>query len=372
LLLNITQTTNPAVLKVPQIQKRMILAIILIFSGYNLCLAQTGGTRVYRFLDLPYSSRVAALGGKIASMPSENLSFAMANPSLLSSVLVNNLTINYISYFGGIHFGSVSYAFRAFIPGRFAAGLQYVSYGSFTAADEAGIITGTFSASEYVFHLTYAYSPDSSFTLGINVKPLLSVLERYQSFGLVADIGASYHNRDGLFTAGFVLRNMGVQLRPYVKGHHEPVPFEIRAGVTQKLRYAPLRFIFTLQQLQQPDLLYPQASDPESPQNSFSPDTEKELHGISRLTENAMRHVLLGIEFLPLKNVIFSAGYNYQRRKELGLTTRMGTIGFSWGITIRLSRFHISYARATYHLAGASNHFSVTTNLHDFFPGRNE
>ena len=40
--------------------------------------------------------------------------------------------------------------------------------------------------------------------------------------------------------------------------------------------------------------------------------------------------------------------------------------GFSWGFGIRISKFHLNYGRASYHLAGASNHFSITTDLSSF------
>jgi hypothetical protein len=50
----------------------------------------------------------------------------------------------------------------------------------------------------------------------------------------------------------------------------------------------------------------------------------------------------------------------------LGVESRMSTVGLSWGFGFRISKFHISYGRATYHLAGASNHFSISTNFSDF------
>jgi hypothetical protein len=42
-------------------------------------------------------------------------------------------------------------------------------------------------------------------------------------------------------------------------------------------------------------------------------------------------------------------------------------VGFSYGFGIKISKFHLSYGRATYHLAGASNHFSISTNFSSFY-----
>ena len=47
-------------------------------------------------------------------------------------------------------------------------------------------------------------------------------------------------------------------------------------------------------------------------------------------------------------------------------------VGFSWGFGIKISKFHFSYGRATYHLAGGSNHFSLSTNLSDFYHKKQE
>jgi len=72
-----------------------------------------------------------------------------------------------------------------------------------------------------------------------------------------------------------------------------------------------------------------------------------------------MRHAVLGIELLPHKNFYFSAGYNYQRRKELQIDSKVSTVGLSWGFGINTSWMDIEFGRATYHLAGSSTNFSV-------------
>ena len=60
-------------------------------------------------------------------------------------------------------------------------------------------------------------------------------------------------------------------------------------------------------------------------------------------------------------------GYNAQRRHELTSNSFLGMVGFSWGVGFKMSHFYINYGRATYHLAGAPNYFSVSTNLSKFY-----
>ena len=72
-----------------------------------------------------------------------------------------------------------------------------------------------------------------------------------------------------------------------------------------------------------------------------------------------MRHVILGVELIPHKNFYFSAGYNYQRRRELQIESKVSTVGFSWGFGINTSWLNIEFGRATYHLAGSSTNVSL-------------
>jgi hypothetical protein len=83
--------------------------------------------------------------------------------------------------------------------------------------------------------------------------------------------------------------------------------------------------------------------------------------------QKLMRHVVLGVELLPSPNFTLRAGYNHQIRQELRLDEKMSTVGFSWGFGVRISRFHINYGSARYHLAGASNLISIALNLNEDF-----
>ena len=80
-----------------------------------------------------------------------------------------------------------------------------------------------------------------------------------------------------------------------------------------------------------------------------------------------MRHVILGVELIPHKNFYFSAGYNYQRRRELEIDSKVSTVGFSWGFGINTSFLNIEFGRATYHLAGSSTNVSLILRPDKFY-----
>lgn len=329
---------------------KRILNILFFSIIVSPAFSQTGGDNVYEFLNLTHSGLVSSLGGTNVSLPGNNLNLVYHNPALLNSSMNKTLALNYVNYFAGINYGLAMYSKSYEGVGNFAAGLTYLNYGSFTEADASGVITGDFSAAEYAFSMVYSREIDSLFSIGVNFKPVLSHLEKYTSFGFAFDIGASYHNRSNLFSTGLVIRNAGYQVTTYAGEPRQNLPFEIQAGVSQMLAHAPFRFSLTLKHLEKFDLTH-EYKDPVS-----TVSTNAVSSGFS---ENMLRHIILGVELIPHKNFYFSGGYNYQRRRELEIDSKVSTVGLSWGFGIKTSWLDIEFGRATYHLAGSSSHVSL-------------
>jgi hypothetical protein len=326
--------------------------------------AQLGGSGTYAFMNLTSSARTAALGGTVVSVWDDDLNLPFNNPGLLNPAMSKHLVISYVNYFTDINYGYVSYAEEVKKLGTFAAGIHYINYGDFIAADRYGTISGEFTASEYTINLLWARSIDSLFHIGLDLKPVFSVLERYRSFGLAADIGLSYHSPDGLFCTGLSMRNIGMQIRAYHSKNREPVPCRIELGVSQKLSHAPFRFSVVAHNLQKFDLTYIN-SNKGSAINTLTGGSSDQTW-LEDYADKLMRHLIFGVEFIPLEAFQVRVGYNYMRRQELKLDTRVAMVGFSWGFGLKVSGFRISYGRASYHLAGASNHFSLSTDLSYF------
>lgn len=330
--------------------KKKVLNILVFALIMSPSFSQTGGDNVYEFLNLTHSGLVSSLGGTNVSLPTNNLNLVYHNPALLNSGMNKNLALNYVNYFAGINYGLAMYSRSYPGTGNFAVGLTYLNYGSFTEADISGTITGSFRAAEYALSLVCSRQIDSLFTVGITFKPVLSELEKYSSFGFAFDLGASWHNKSNLFSAGFVIRNAGYQVTTYAGESHEKLPFEIQAGLSQSLAHAPFRFSLTLRHLEKYDLTH---------QYSLSAVSETSRTSNS-FFENTMRHAVFGAELIPHKNFYISAGYNYQRRRELQVESKVSTVGFSWGFGINTSVMNIEFGRATYHLAGSSTNVSLT------------
>lgn len=341
--------------------KKLLLIIPGLLFFLNLK-AQVGGTHTYDFLNLIHSARVSALGGDVIAINDNDFNLTYHNPALLSSEMNHDMVLNYVNYFSDINYGYAAYATNIKDYGVFSGGINYINYGTFIAADEKGLITGEFKAAEYAINLIYSRALDSTFRVGVNVKPIISTLEKYTSIGLAADLGIVYNKPQSLFTAALVIKNIGTQLKTYTSTR-ESLPFNIQLGISQKLRHAPLLFSVTFDHLERWDLTY------EKPKEESSLDgfTEEETQStIDKVADQFMRHVIVGLEFSPIQNLYLRAGYNYRRRQEMLIESKTSTIGFSWGFGVKISKFNLSYGRATYHLAGASNHFSVSTNFDSF------
>lgn len=338
----------------------IVFVVILLSTSVK---AQIGGTHTYDFLNLIHSARVSSLGGDVIAINDNDINLTYHNPALLTSEMNHDLVLNYVNYFTDINYGYAAYATELKDYGIFSAGINYINYGVFTAADEKGVVTGEFKAAEYAINLIYSRAIDSVFRIGVNVKPIISTLEKYTSIGVAADFGVVYQKPNSLFTAALVVKNIGSQLTTYAN-ERETLPFNIQLGISQKLKHAPLLFSVTFDHLEKWDLTYDKPEE-ESSLDPLSSEEESKSN-LDKIADQFMRHIILGVEFSPVNNFYVRAGYNYRRRQEMIIDSKTSTIGFSWGFGIKISKFHLSYGRAAYHLAGASNHFSVITNLDSF------
>jgi hypothetical protein len=338
-----------------KIMRKLLFLIILQALIYPKAFGQIGGESTYDFLNLTNSARMAALGGnQVALSDSLDLNVSFNNPSLLSPYVQNMLVLNYVNYFAGINYGYASYSFKTGLPGNFAVGMHYINYGSFLEALPNGQKTGlTFNAAEYALNLIWS-NEYKQFTYGINLKPIFSQFESYQSFGIAADLGISHFSKNKLTVASVVARNIGTQITTYYDGaDRESIPFDLQVGISKKLEHAPFRFAATMQHLQKWDLAKPVED------NTGTTPVYKE----EPFSKKFMRHMVFGVELLPSPNFTIRAGYNHQIRQELRLDEKMSTVGFSWGFGIRISRFQFSYGSGRYHLAGSSNLVSVAIRL---------
>ena len=347
--------------------------ISLSFIITSLSAFSQAGTGVYQFLELPVSSRLAALGSYNVSLRDNDINFGFINPALLTAETNNTIGLNMAFYLADIKFGSAVYGKNIDKNNFLAYGIQYVDYGLFKYANETNSQTDDsyFTAKDMAINIMYAHKFNKMFTVGATFKPIYSVYETYTSYGVALDAGISYNDSASLFSAGLVLRNLGTQLKGYYSDeggqHIEPLPLNIQLGITKKLTYAPLRFSLTLQNLQNWDMGY------QSTNQATTTPTTTTVNMSGTVTarkidffDMAFRHVILAAEFVPSKNFYITAAYNDRRAQELSMNGFKSSAGFSFGGGIKLYKFHVGFGTTQFQAGTASYQFSITTSLNEF------
>jgi hypothetical protein len=304
------------------------------------------------------SPRQAALGGKTITIYDEDVNQANFNPATINAEMDNHLALNYGSYFGAVTYGTASYAYTYDRHLQtFQAGVNYVNYGSFEGYDENGQATENFSGNEVALSFGYSYNiPFTDLHIGANAKLISSTLEIYNSLGGAVDIGAIYIDEKNDINWGLVIRNIGTQFTTYA-GTNEKLPLEIMFGVSQELENVPIRWHVTLENLQQWNLAF---SNPNRAQSNLNGSTDQEK--ISAIN-NALRHLIVGVELFPKKAINCRVGYNFRRAEELRIVDQRNFSGISAGFGLKLNKLKFNYSYSRYSLAGNTSLFGLTINF---------
>jgi len=351
--------------------KRFFAIIILAISS-TIAFSQAG-YGVYQFLDLPVSSRLAAIGGMNVSLQDNDINFGFVNPALLSAETNNVIGLNMASYLADIKFGSAIFGRTFGKKNYLAVGIQYVDYGNFKEVTDLNEATGqTFTAQDMALNIMYARPIIEKLSVGATLKPIYSVYERYTSYGLALDAGLCYNDQPNLFSAGLVFRNVGTQLKGYYSDedgqHFEPLAMNIELGLSKRFAHAPLRLSLTLQHLEHWDVSYESTNQPVSTLTTSSSTSSTSTSTTSdiKFFDMAFRHAIIAAEFVPTKNFYLSVGYNHRRHQELSASGFKSMAGFSFGGGIKIYKFHVGFGTMKY-LSGINSYqFSISTSLNEF------
>lgn len=322
--------------------RKKIFFILLLLPIYIM--AQDGQS-VFNFLRLPYSSHVAALGGSNISLPDDDITLAMHNPALLINVSDNSLNLNYMTYMSdskvaGAAFGRM---FGKRSSGAIAA--RYVDYGSFDGYTADNISTGSFNAKDIEFSVMYSYLLSDRWSGGVTGKFIHSKYEDYTSMALGVDLGINYYHEENDFSASFVVRNLGGQVKAF-EDKHESMPVDVQMGFTKRFAHAPLRLSLTLVNLHK-----------WSKDDFCNPDGKEDGFG-----KILLKHAIFGADLLLGENFHASVGYNYRIAKELSSEgTKWDGLALGAGMTLKKLKLGVSYSKL--HVSSSSLLFNVSYTL---------
>ena len=336
--------------------KSRFLILISLFFSLSI-LSQVGGETVYNFLNISTSARQTALGGKVLTLL-DDVNQPIWNPSVINSNLDKQLAVNYSSYLAGVNIGSISYSKlinRRF--GNLQASIKYLNYGSFIGADENGVESGSFNASDIAFSVGYSKNiPLTNFYIGGNIKLIHSSISNYSSSGFAIDLALLYNNpfKDFVFT--FVARNIGMQLSSF-NGEREKLPFELVLGGSYKLEHVPLKWYVTMDNLQKWNIA---VANPSNQIIDLEGNVTKESIGF---LDKMFRHFIIGAELFPERSINLRVGYNFRRATELKLQNVRTFGGISFGFGLKMNKIKLNYAYSKVHTASNISTFSLQIDL---------
>jgi hypothetical protein len=345
------------------------LVLIPIFIALQ-SFSQIGGTKTYRFLDIPMTARAAALGGNNMSIWGDDINLIHSNPALLNPSMVKQATFNYSNYVSDLNFFYLAYAHSLKKYGTAAISLQKFDYGSFTGYDELGQKTTSFKANDNSINLHYARPlADSMFNIGIALKTIISQYDVYKSYGNAIDFGITYHTKKNL-TISLQAKNVGFIWKSYsaFTTQKESLPQTVQLGISKKIEKAPFRLFLVYDQLLKWNINYVSPLDTAGKFSSLNTgEVKKDSTGFQKFKvrsgkfgDNFMRHIVLGTEIVVTKNFNLRIAYNYRRQKEMTLPERRGFNGLSFGFGLRVKRFGFSYSFSKMAFPGNSHIFGLT------------
>ena len=295
-----------------------------------------------------------ALGTWVTTLSSNSISSAMANPAIVSDSIQGQVILNYQPYFAGINRGTAATVFVLKEGRTILIDSRFIHYGLFDETDTFGEKIGEFSGNEVALGLAYAHHFTSkNIFVGARLNFISSTLAEYNSTGFTSDLGVYHSSPSSNYRFGLVARNIGSQLRTY-DSVKESIPFSLSLGISNELKYLPLRWHLSIDHLQNWNLTY---VNPNNQQTNFEGELVDEN---PNFFDELFRHLAFSAELFPDRAFSIQIGYNFLRSAELSVSEIRNFSGLSFGFGVNLRKFRFNYSHARFSAAGNTNFLGLT------------
>jgi len=320
--------------------KRIFIVIVLVYIS-TVCYSQTlGGNAVFNFLSQPNTAQLSALGGVNISSIGNDVGMAFHNPALLRNEMHQQVNTSFNSFLAGINQYGATAAFHIANKNlNLGVGVQYLNYGTLVQADASGNVLGNFRPNDYVVQMMVSKKYNENFWIGATAKYIQSNYGMFRSNALAMDIGLLYFNKEHEIQASLLVKNLGTQLATYNNdGRKEELPFDVQAGISKKLKKAPLQFSLTAHNLQRLNIYYNDTTFSASEGGANAEGLQK-----------VFAHLVLSTQVYLSENIELNFGYNFLRRQDLNVSgTTSGLNGFTLGTGILIKKLQIRYGTGFY------------------------
>jgi hypothetical protein len=327
-----------------------------------LCAQTIGGSSVFNFLKLPNTPQLTALGGINVSVTSKDVGLAFNNPALLNKDMHTQMNAVFNSFYADINNYHLSFGYHhEKLKTNFGWGLTYFDYGKIAETDASGNTFGTIRPNDWVMQVSASRGYLQKWSYGASLKFISSNYGVFRSNGIAIDAGVLFNDTANLFSASVLVKNAGYQLKKYAGTEAEDLPFDLQAGITKKLKHAPISFSLTAHHLHRFDIRYNDTV--------FNNENVFGVNKRGKFTfDKIFRHFVIASQFFPIPQLEITFGYNHLRRQELNINnTANGLNGFSLGAGLIVKKLELRYARSHYQNNTAYNQLGLNLQLNQHF-----
>lgn len=305
----------------------LIVGVCLLSSLCRSLWAQDTGATLH-FLALPATTKTMALGGATTTIVANDAALALESPALFGIEQHGQLSLSYMNYLSDTHIGSVFYARRIGMRGAWGVGGRYIDYGKQEERSLRGEYISSFGAKELALQASYSYELTDHLRAGLSIKALHLSLADYGAWGLGCDLGLNYFSEDKEQSVGISLVNLGRLISPLGRERAEPLPWDVRLGYSQRFAHIPIQLHLTAYGLR--------------PRHRG--EYEPELNTAGRI----IRHLSLGVEFVPSNKFWLGVGYNPRIAQDYYEIRGSKFAGVSLGVGFDNAGYRASVAATSY------------------------
>lgn len=294
----------------------------------------------FPLLQMEASARAAALAGSSAALVEPGTGALFANPALLTRAVDGRLEFSYLNHVSDINAGWISFGKHIDSLATFAAGIRYLSFGSFDERDDQGIKTGTFGASDVALSVGASRPWRKNMRYGMALELMRSSIASQAASAVALEGGIVFVDADQKMSFSASVHHLGFVLSS-IGERSDDLPADVRLGFTRKLDHLPLLVSITAYRLHKLD---------------GGPETNSTLASI-------LYHTKLATEFQFSRSFQVRFGYDHRRHDELKVKNRLDMAGFSTGVGIRISKIGFDYSFNSWSSLGALHRFTIVSSI---------
>lgn len=283
------------------------------------------GTSVFNFLKIDLGARPQAMAGAYTAAGDDE-SAMYYNPAGVTELEGRHFIAGYHNYVFDMQSGFLGYMHPLKNQQFLFAYINYLNYGEFTRADDAGVADGTFSGGDMLLALGYARPVGRQFSVGMAGKLIYEKIDVFSATAVAFDLGARYERDRGRTVFGIAIQNLGFQTGSFIDGgDKDPLPLRFRAGAAHRPKGLPLLIAL--------DGVLPRDND---------------------------IYASIGVEYLEIKPLFLRVGWSSFGENLKTDSSKDNLAGFSFGFGVDYKKINFAYALSPQAELGTSHRLTIS------------